>query len=101
MSLAFAAELAADPAPVIVSPLAAPRLIVSHSSFVALLRQRVRQQPGGDVDDRNDTFIRHSGGADDAEGADDLPLHFVWRGDHAGVYVRRQSAFPSAREVHA
>src|SRR6202158_4118872 len=101
MSLAFAAELAADPAPVIVPPLAVPPLIVSHSSFVALLRQRVRQQPGGDIDDRDDTLVRHSGRTDDAEGPDAPPIDFVWRANHAALVERRQSRFSSDEQVHS
>src|SRR6266700_4343576 len=101
MSLAFAAALAAAPASVIVPPLAVVPLIVSYSSFVALLRQRVRQQPGGDVDDRDDTLVCHSGRADDAKGADDLSIDFVGRGDHAALVERRQSRFSSDKQVHS
>src|ERR1700674_6078442 len=92
MSLAFAA----DPAPVTV-----PALMVPPLSFITLLRQRVRQEPRGNVDDRNDPLIRHSGRADDAERADDLAIDFVRRGDHAALVERRQSRLAADEQVHA
>src|ERR1700676_3425101 len=96
MSFAFAAELPADSTPVTV-----PALMVPPLSFITLLRQRVRQQPRGDVDDRDDPLVRHSGRADDAEGADDLAIDFVGRGNHAALVEWRQSRLAADEQVHA
>src|ERR1700730_13386887 len=75
--------------------------MVPPLSFITLLRQRIRQEPRGDVDDRDDPLIRHLGRADDAEGADDLAIDFVRRGDHAALVERSQSRLAADEQVHA
>ena len=47
------------------------------------LRQSVRQQLCGDIDDRNNALVSHARGADHAERADHLAVDLVRRHDHA------------------
>src|SRR5688500_11268845 len=56
-----------------------------------MMRERAREELCGDVHDRNDALVRHAGGTDDADGADDVAVDFVRRRDHAAFVERHET----------
>src|SRR5690242_21309907 len=62
-----------------------------------MLRQRARQELGGDVNDRYHTLVGHARRPDHPYRTDDLPVDLVRRGYHA-AFVERCDAGLAADE---
>ena len=70
-------------------------------SGMRLGRERRRKELCGDVHDGDDAFIRHTGGPDHADRADDLSVDFVGSGDYAACVERLKARFLADKNLYA
>ena len=66
-----------------------------------MLRKRAGEKFRGDVHDGNDALVSHARRANHTDGAYDLPVHFVRRGDHAAFVKRHQARLVADENLHA
>ena len=66
-----------------------------------MLGESAGNQLGGHVDDGDHPVVRHARRADHADGADDLAVDFVRRGDDAALVERNEAGFAADEELHA